>query len=975
MTLTFRTFLILLLFSILLSCNKEGKVSFNGFVDKSAGSFDSPEGFNFGEVVVGESVTLEKTLTNHGDFSITLKTLEDLSIFSLESSSTCDAGLILNPGESCVLVLSFNPSGLGESSEQLFIRYYDGIEAEKICTLDLLGEGVRFDVIISNNPSQDSIINEFPVKFIFTFSTEINPSSFTTSDLSSSGTSSGLSWEITIIPRLAQDAVLSSFSIGNNASTNNGLVVIDTTSPAIQSILRKGSVGTYTNNTSLEFRVTFSEPVQNVDESDFELAISDFITSGSISSITQVNTSTYDILIEGLSGSGFVRVNLNDSDNSISDLATNDLDDSTVDGDQYFQFSKIASLVLERTGSTYIYADGSSTTTLKVTAYDSNNDPAGGQRVEINIPTNGGEVLVERLTTDTLGEAQWTVRSSTTVGTYSYTVGSPHSDEVSNSVDLYFLSPDFITTWNTENTSAGSSDADQITLPLEDGYSYNFTVDWGDSTTSEITAWDDPDKTHTYAEVGVKTIRIILDVGDSLQSFAFRNTGDRLKITSVDNWGRLSVVTMYEAFWGCENVQIPAIDAPDLTYVTQLQKMFQGATSFNSDIGHWDTSTINSIAYMFMDATSFNQDISDWDTSGFVNLTYTFARARSFNQDIGNWDVSNVTQMIGTFQDADDFNQDIEDWDVSSVTSMISLFNGADSFNQDLNGWDVSNVTSMAYMFADAVSFNQPLDTWDTSSVTNMAHMFYGASSFNQNIDYNSIDNYWNTSAVENMTAMFHSATSFNTAIGNWITSSVTDMTSMFNGATSFNQDIDDWDVSSVTSMHAMFESASSFNQDLNSWDTSSVTTMTYMFRFATNFNGDISQWNTSSVQTMNFMFSGASSFNQDINYDLVNNYWNTVSVTDMTSMFRDATSFNGNISSWNTANVLYMGAMFIEADSFNGNISSWDTSNVLIMMNMFYGAEAFNQNLSGWNVGNVTNSTSFDLGATSWQSGNKPTF
>ncbi len=61
MTLTFRTFLILLLLPILFSCNKEGKVSFNGFVDKSAGSFDSPEGFNFGEVVVGESVTLEKT--------------------------------------------------------------------------------------------------------------------------------------------------------------------------------------------------------------------------------------------------------------------------------------------------------------------------------------------------------------------------------------------------------------------------------------------------------------------------------------------------------------------------------------------------------------------------------------------------------------------------------------------------------------------------------------------------------------------------------------------------------------------------------------------------------------------------------------------------------------------------------------------------------------------------------------------------
>jgi hypothetical protein len=41
----------------------------------------------------------------------------------------------------------------------------------------------------------------------------------------------------------------------------------------------------------------------------------------------------------------------------------------------------------------------------------------------------------------------------------------------------------FITTWKTDNLSAGSSTATQVTLPLVAGRTYNCTVDWGDGTT------------------------------------------------------------------------------------------------------------------------------------------------------------------------------------------------------------------------------------------------------------------------------------------------------------------------------------------------------------------------------------------------------------------------------------------------------------------------------------------------------------
>ncbi|NDC25650.1 MAG: BspA family leucine-rich repeat surface protein, partial [Proteobacteria bacterium] len=63
----------------------------------------------------------------------------------------------------------------------------------------------------------------------------------------------------------------------------------------------------------------------------------------------------------------------------------------------------------------------------------------------------------------------------------------------------------FVSTWNTNNTSTGSSASNQITLPLESTGTYNFTVDWGDGTQNTITSGTDANRTHTYATAGTYT--------------------------------------------------------------------------------------------------------------------------------------------------------------------------------------------------------------------------------------------------------------------------------------------------------------------------------------------------------------------------------------------------------------------------------------------------------------------------------------
>jgi len=129
---------------------------------------------------------------------------------------------------------------------------------------------------------------------------------------------------------------------------------------------------------------------------------------------------------------------------------------------------------------------------------------------------------------------------------------------------------------------------------------------------------------------------------------------------------------------------------------------------------------------MFEGASDFNQDLGDWAVSSVTNMNRMFKGAGAFNQDLGGWDLSGVTTTNRMFEHASSFNQYIGDWNVSSVTDMSEMFRGAQAFNQDLSGWDVSGVTTMRAMFEDASSFNQDLGDWDVSGVTDVSKMLVG---------------------------------------------------------------------------------------------------------------------------------------------------------------------------------------------------------------------------------------------------------
>jgi hypothetical protein len=75
-----------------------------------------------------------------------------------------------------------------------------------------------------------------------------------------------------------------------------------------------------------------------------------------------------------------------------------------------------------------------------------------------------------------------------------------------------------------------------------------------------------------------------------------------------------------------------------------MSQMFQGANTFNQNIGTWTTDNVTNMASMFDDASAFNQDLSGWapgcDTNSPIDeKPFNFrAGANSWTESGPQWD-------------------------------------------------------------------------------------------------------------------------------------------------------------------------------------------------------------------------------------------------------------------------------------------------------------------------------------------------
>jgi surface protein len=327
---------------------------------------------------------------------------------------------------------------------------------------------------------------------------------------------------------------------------------------------------------------------------------------------------------------------------------------------------------------------------------------------------------------------------------YFYEAYNPVSEGVSNEIEASLFSTSFQPVMRT--TLANET----VTLPMT--VTSPVTIDWGDGTTTTQGA----PFVKTYLTAGDYHIKVNITESREVTNFRFGNTGDRLKLIEIKNWGWAKFGTIGGNFWGCANLEkITAEDTPrDLV---NMLNFFNGCSKLNQiDNFNWDTSNVTSMQNWFLNCILFNLPVNQLNTANVTNMQSMFANCPVFNQPVSNFDTSNVTAMASMFQGCTVFNQSVLNFNTENVTNMSFMFQGASAFNQSVINFDTSKVTNMSSMFRNATVFNQSVSNFDTSKVTTMLQMFNNAIVFNQPVLFT-------IPLLTTAQSMFLGATAFNT--------------------------------------------------------------------------------------------------------------------------------------------------------------------------------------------------------------------
>jgi len=413
----------------------------------------------------------------------------------------------------------------------------------------------------------------------------------------------------------------------------------------------------------------------------------------------------------------------------------------------------------------------------------------------------------------------------------------------------------------TVDTTKSGSASNTFILQTNPTGTFNYYVDWGEEG-SEDHVTVNTSQTHVYTSSGVYQIKIRGVFPNLMYS-----TGDKAKITKIDNWGNIQWASMNAMFYGCLNMVANYIDLPNTIHVTDMKDTFRECALFDGKVDYFVHSGITIIGAMFSGCKIFNQSLLTWDTSGCTSIDTTFRDCWLFNQPVSHFVTAQMTSFRQAFEGCYVFNQNVNTFNTANVILMHKCFSGASAFNQPISNWNTANVTDMSYMFNACSVFNQSVSNFNTAKVTLMQQMFAGCRAFNQ-----SVSNF-NTSLVTNMANMFDGCYVFNQSVSSFDTSKVTLMTSMFSDCRVFNQSISNFDTHLVTLMNAMFMKAYVFNQSVASFDTSACTNMSYMFYEARNFNQSVATFNIANITTAAAMFQSGNALST-ANYDAILIAW-----------------------------------------------------------------------------------------------------
>ncbi len=295
----------------------------------------------------------------------------------------------------------------------------------------------------------------------------------------------------------------------------------------------------------------------------------------------------------------------------------------------------------------------------------------------------------------------------------------------------------FLTIWKVGDPDYGDGSL-TITLPLpkedasENPYHYDFIVDWGDRTRSEIKAYDDPDVTHTYRVAGEYQVKIM----GSVEAWGRADVeAENKKLISVELQEDIGLKNLSYAFYNASNLTtFKCVDNCNLAGVVDMSYMFANDLLLSTiDFSSFESNSVKSMSHMFyMNRSLESLDLSNFNTALVTDMSYMFAQVDKLTSlDLSSFNTGNTLDMSNMFANMQRLsNLNISSFTTDNVTNMQGMFSGTGQLESlDVTHFVTENVTDMSYMFANMSGLSSiDLSSFNTSKVLYMSHMLAGMS-------------------------------------------------------------------------------------------------------------------------------------------------------------------------------------------------------------------------------------------------------
>jgi hypothetical protein len=149
---------------------------------------------------------------------------------------------------------------------------------------------------------------------------------------------------------------------------------------------------------------------------------------------------------------------------------------------------------------------------------------------------------------------------------------------------------------------------------------YAANVDWGDGSSSTVSAYNDANLVHVYATPGDHVIRI----SGTFPWIYFNNSGDKLKLKlkQVVQLGHVGMKRLKNSFFGCANLTQFSSGVCDTSAVGDASSMLYNSAVVAPDISTLDTSAVSRMAYAFRASTI--TDIVGLESLALTGLSFTY---------------------------------------------------------------------------------------------------------------------------------------------------------------------------------------------------------------------------------------------------------------------------------------------------------------------------------------------------------------